>query len=357
MKNKTINTAIIGCGRLAKHYFKILNSGAVKGINIIGVCDENPSKSNEYAKLFNCAGHTNYETMLKKIKPDLVLILTPSGFHTLHTRIALEHNTNVMVEKPLSLLSSDTKSLIALAKSKNLILEVAFQNRFNPAIQALKKALDKDRLGKIVSATVRLRWCRYQEYYEDGWHGTWAQDGGVSNQQAIHHIDALDWLLGPIDSICSTTGNRLNNLEAEDTMVAIVKFSSGALGTIEATTAARPKDYEASLSVVGEKGLIVVGGIALNKIETWNFVEPEINDSNIQNLFSQDVPTGYGLSHGPLLQSIVDQLRSDHPINYDSVEQAFRTTSIIHAIYYSDEIKKWVKISDNPISLRLGKKT
>jgi len=168
MKNKTINTAIIGCGRLAKHYFKILNSGAVKGINIIGVCDENPSKSNEYAKLFNCAGHTNYETMLKKIKPDLVLILTPSGFHTLHTRIALEHNTNVMVEKPLSLLSSDTKSLIALAKSKNLILEVAFQNRLNPAIQALKKALDKDRLGKIVSATVRLRWCRYQEYYEDG---------------------------------------------------------------------------------------------------------------------------------------------------------------------------------------------
>ena len=120
MKNKTVNTAIIGCGRLAEHYFKILNSGAVKGINIIGVCDENPSKSNEYAKLFNCAGHTDYETMLKKIKPDLVLILTPSGFHTLHTRIALEHNTNVMVEKPLSLLPSDTKSLIALAKSKNL---------------------------------------------------------------------------------------------------------------------------------------------------------------------------------------------------------------------------------------------
>jgi len=229
MKNKTINTVIIGCGRLAEHYFKILNSGTVEGLNITGVCDENSSKSDEYSKLFNCDGYTNYETMLKKINPDLVLILTPSGFHTLHTRIALEHNTNVIVEKPLSLLPSDTVSLITLAKSKNLILEVAFQNRFNPAIQILKKALENNRLGKIVTSTVRLRWCRYQEYYEDGWHGTWAQDGGVSNQQAIHHIDALDWLLGPIDSICSTTGNRLNNLEAEDTMVAILKFSSGAL--------------------------------------------------------------------------------------------------------------------------------
>ncbi len=356
MRNKTINTAIIGCGRLADHYFKILNSGAVEGLNVVGVCDEDSSKSDAYSNRFNCSGYTNYETMLKKINPDLVLILTPSGFHTLHTRIALENNSNVIVEKPLSLLPSDTVSLIQLAKSKNLILEVAFQNRFNPAIQVLKKALANNRLGKIVTSTVRLRWCRYQEYYEDGWHGTWAQDGGVSNQQAIHHIDALDWLLGPIDSICSTTGNRLNNLEAEDTMVAILKFSNGALGTIEATTAARPKDYEASLSVVGEKGLIVVGGIALNKIQTWNFVEPELEDNKIPSLFSQEVPTGYGLSHGPLLQSIVDKLRSSSRINYDSVEQALRTTQIIHAIYYSDEIKKWVNISDNPVSSRLGKK-
>ena len=110
-----------------------------------------------------------------------------------------------------------------------------------------------------------MRWCRLQDYYEDGWHGTWKYDGGVINQQAIHHVDALNWLLGPVDSLTATITNRLNNLEAEDTLVSIMKFENGALGTIEATTAARPEDFEASLSVVGENGMVLVGGIALNK--------------------------------------------------------------------------------------------
>jgi predicted dehydrogenase len=231
----------------------------------------------------------------------------------------------------------------------------AFQNRLNPAIIALEKALRQNRFGKIITATIRLRWCRYQGYYEDGWHGTWSQDGGVINQQAIHHVDALNWLLGPIESINATITNRLNDLEAEDTLVAIMKFENGALGTIEATTAARPEDFEASLSVVGEEGMVLIGGIALNKIETWKFVEYVSEDEFIPSQYSQEVETGYGISHGPLLQNIIDTLQSGEVNSLVPAEDAIDTARVVHALYRSDEEQCWVKLADNPVSNRLGK--
>jgi predicted dehydrogenase len=233
---------------------------------------------------------------------------------------------------------------------------VAFQNRLNPAIQALERALKQHRFGKIVSSTIRLRWCRYQDYYEDGWHGTWAQDGGVINQQAIHHVDAINWLLGPIKAINATITNRLNDLEAEDTLVAIMKFENGALGTIEATTAARPEDFEASLSVVGEKGMVLVGGIALNKIEIWKFIETNDQDKTAVIDFSQEVETGYGISHGPLLQKVIDSLEAGDIAPPVSAKDAILTARVVHALYRSDELQAWVKLDDKPISHRLGKK-
>ena len=151
----------------------------------------------------------------------------------------------------------------------NLMLGVVYQNRLNPAIQFLKNELNKGVFGKIITASIRLRWARYQDYYEDEWHGTWKQDGGVINQQAIHHVDVMNWLCGPVTEVCATGGNLINNLEAEDTMVGIIKFKNGSFGTIEATTGLRPKDQEASISIVGDKAIATVGGIALNKIEKW----------------------------------------------------------------------------------------
>ena len=231
----------------------------------------------------------------------------------------------------------------------------AFQYRLNPAITALKKALKESRFGKIITATIRLRWCRYQDYYEDGWHGTWAQDGGVINQQAIHHVDTINWLLGPIESINATITNRLNDLEAEDTIVAIMKFENGALGTIEATTAARPEDFEASLSVVGEKGMVLVGGIALNKIVTWEFVEAISADKSIPAQYSQEVENGYGISHGPLLQGVIDTLQKGKIDTITPPEDAIYTTKVVHALYKSDEERCWIELADNPVSNRLGK--
>ena len=350
-----IRIAAIGCGRVAQHYKKILDSGVVSNWMMAGFHDVLSDRSENFAQHFNTKSYGSFESMLETAKPDLVLILTPSGLHYQHTKIAFDYGCHVLCEKPITMLPVQAEELEQIAYTKNLMYGTAFQNRLNPAIRALEKAINGDRFGKIITATIRLRWCRYQDYYEDGWHGTWSQDGGVINQQAIHHVDAINWLLGPIESINATITNRLNDLEAEDTLVAIMKFKNGALGTIEATTAARPEDFEASLSVVGEKGMVLVSGIALNKIEIWEFVEPIVEDKIIPEQYSQEVETGYGISHGPLLQGIIDTLQNNKIDTLVSAKDAINTARVVHALYKSDEDQCWVKLADNPVSNRLGK--
>jgi predicted dehydrogenase len=350
----TIRIALIGCGRVAQHYKKIFDSGVVSNWEFVGCFDILRSRAKDFASHFNAKSYDSFESMLIKASPDLVLILTPSGLHYQHTKIAFDFNCNVLCEKPITMMPSEAEELKKIASKKNLMYGTAFQNRLNPAIRALENAIKGNRFGKIITATIRLRWCRYQDYYEDGWHGTWAQDGGVINQQAIHHVDAINWLLGPIESVNATITNRLNNLEAEDTLVAMMKFQNGALGTIEATTAARPEDFEASLSVVGEKGMVLVGGIALNKIETWKFIESNPDDELVQKNSSQDVETGYGISHGPLLQNVIDALQKNSTEAFVSPDDAISTARVVHALYKSDEDRSWVELKNKPISNRLG---
>jgi UDP-N-acetyl-2-amino-2-deoxyglucuronate dehydrogenase len=352
--SRPIRIAIVGCGRVAQHYKYIFDSGCVSGWNIVGVCDVIKSRSDEFADHFQTLSFEDYHAMLENVTADLILVLTPSGYHYEHTKIALEKGISVLVEKPIAMLPSQGNELVELARQRRIMYGVAFQNRLNPAISCLREAIKLKRFGHIVTATIRLRWCRYQKYYEDGWHGTWAHDGGVINQQAIHHLDALNWLMGPVDSVCATMTNRLNQLEAEDTMVAIVKFSSGALGTIEATTAARPEDFEASLSVVGEKGLVLIGGVALNKIETWHFLDRKPDDDEIPLRYSLEVPNGYGLSHATLLQSTLAALRMEKLHPPVPAEQAVKTTELVHALYRSAEVGGWVSLSDKPVSAKLG---
>lgn len=360
MINKKINEsnvlriALVGAGRVAQHYKKIFDTNEVRGFSIVGICDIKLEAAAYLAEHWNCPSFKDLNKMIEAVKPNLILVLTPSGLHYEHSKTSLLAGCNVLVEKPVAMIPSDAIELINIAKVQNLMIGVAFQNRFNPAICLLKNALDAKRFGKITTATIRLRWCRYQDYYDDGWHGTWAQDGGVINQQAIHHVDALNWLLGPVESVCATTSNSLNRLEAEDTMVSVLRFASGALGTIEATTAARPRDYEASLSVVGEKGVAVIGGIALNKVETWEFLDPLDGDTRAPQLFSREVPNGYGLSHIPLLQETLDRLRNGSIVAPVSVESCISTGILIHSLYRSHEDKGWINLSDQLNSAKLG---
>ena len=161
----------------------------------------------------------------------------------------------------------ELKELINIANKNSLKYGVIFQNRLNSSMQIAKQIIDRKLLGQLKVCSMKLHWCRKQEYYNDEWHGTWKQDGGVINQQAIHHVDAMQWLNGPLERVNSLSENLINNLEAEDTMIALVKFKNGSLGTIEASTAIRPKDKEASIFLSGTKGYLKVGGVAVNMIE------------------------------------------------------------------------------------------
>jgi predicted dehydrogenase len=269
--------------------------------------------------------------------------------------MAIMAGKHVIVEKPPCMFAEQVIELRDFAKKQEVMYAPIFQNRFNPAMKVLKRAYEKGRFGKLVCVSVRLFWCRYQDYYEDGWHGTWKLDGGVINQQAIHHVDAMHWICGPVREVVALQENRLNHLEAEDTTAAVVRFENNALGTIEVTTAARPVDMDASLTIIGEKGFASIGGIALNEVSQWQFVEPEPDDSIIPEQNSVEVPNGYGYSHGPLIQEIVNRIhdgRIDAPIDPESVAETIR---LIHSIYRSMEDGCTVEISSNLRSKRLGR--
>ena len=352
---KNFKLAFVGCGKVANHYKNLIKQNPIKNLEISGVCDSNLETAKIFSEKFSKKYFNDLNKMLSEIEIDLVIVCSPSGLHYEQSKKIIENGNNLIVEKPLTLTVHQSEALKEAALKKNVILNVAFQNRLNPAIQILKKNFEKKRFGKVVTATVRLRWCRKQEYYNDAWHGKWFSDGGVINQQAIHHIDAFNWIVGPVEKVCSLSANQLNKLEAEDTFISILKLDNGGLGTIEATTAARPEDFEASISIVGEKGMAEIGGIALNEIKKWKFVKPEDDDEKVFEKYSQKVPNGFGLSHISLLKEVINTIIKKENKTVISAEDSIKTTKLIHALYKSDEEKNWIKLKDNPISSRLGK--
>lgn len=358
MSNITsMKAALLGCGRVAEHYrTMLLEVNPIDELAIVAVCDLDQAKATRMAEAFGCPAFVDVNAMLQACEIDVVLVLTPSGLHFEHAKLVLNHGVNVVCEKPVTMIPEEALMLESMATGKGLFCATVFQNRLNPAMRAAKEAMDTGRLKTLVSANIRLQWCRYQDYYEDDWHGTWAMDGGVINQQAIHHIDALQWLCGPVEAVCAMAANRMNILEAEDTLTAILRFKSGALATIEATTAARPEDFEAALSLIGEGGKIQVGGIALNKIERWDLVDATDTDANVAQRCSIDVPNGYGLSHGQYLRDLVQSFNTGTAPEV-SIPSALPTLELVHALYASIETGTWVNMDDKPRSTKLGQKS
>jgi predicted dehydrogenase len=350
---KKIKIGIIGCGRVTEHYHNIISTKIDRSkFKIHVVCDKKKNNLNKFVKLFNCKGYYDYKKMISENSLDIVFVLTPSGSHYQIVKFLLKNKINVLCEKPLTLLLNQTLELEKLAKKNKVILSVAFQNRLNPAVVFLKKCLDEKKLGKIVKASISLLWCRYQNYYEDDWHGSWKMDGGVINQQAIHYIDILRWLFGPVNEVFCYMGNRINRLEAEDTAVATLKFNNGSFGTIEATTAARPVDIHASLSVVGSKGTIVLSGLALNKISRIIGFK---NPNKIIKKNSEYIKNGYGKSHYKLINQIIKDVQKNKSSSIIGAGESYKTSALIHAMYSSYEKNKPIKLNSNSTSKRLGK--
>lgn len=295
--------------------------------------------------------------MIESVNPDIVVICTESGTHAEILLSLVHFKKHFVVEKPMALTLSDCDRMIELCDFHGCKLFVVKQNRFNKPILALKAALDAGRFGKLVLGSVRVRWCRTQDYYDqDPWRGTWRYDGGVLTNQAVHHLDMLMWLLGDVSEVTAYTTTALANIEVEDTAVVNLRFSSGALGSVEATTATRPKDQEGSISILGEYGLAEIGGFAMNQIKTWQFVNPLPIDDHIFQDSSTNPPDVYGFGHSMFYEHVLDNLDSISPSsNLIDGLQGRRSVELLNAIYESVATRKSVFLRFNPQHSPLGR--
>ena len=280
---------------------------------------------------------------MKNEKIDLVVVLTESGNHSKDVIKLAKYRKNIIVEKPMALNTNDAELMIHACNENKIKLFIVKQNRFNDAIVSLKDAIDDKKLGDLFLGTIRVRWSRNQTYYnQDSWRGTWKMDGGVLSNQASHHIDLLQWFMGPVESVFAKSKTALVNIEAEDTAVVILNFKSGALGVIEATTATRPSDLEGSISVLGSKGTVVIGGFAVNKVETWNI----IGDSSSKDYLNENPKDVYGFGHIKFYQHLVDVIKHNYEskILVDGLEGK-KSIKIINAIYESVRTNKEVRLN------------
>jgi predicted dehydrogenase len=346
----TLNVALIGCGRIAGHHARAIE--LVDGANLIAVCDLAEDKAHAYADQYKAESYTNYHRMLlEHPEIDTVAIITPSGMHYEHGLEIIElYGKNIIVEKPTMLRQSHLRAAQEAADRCNVTIYPVFQNRYNKAVQRVKAALDSGELGEIRIVGVRTRWCRPQRYYDLApWRGTFSHDGGALTNQGIHHIDLLRYLGGDVKRVSATMRTMGADIEAEDSVVATFTYGSSAVGSLEVTTAARPDDFEASLSIVGSKGLAQLGGIAVNELQVFTPDPSQCADHSEDFGFSV-----YGNGHEKMYRDIVASRTSGRPYPV-SFDDCLSTISLLHAFYRSDEVQNWVDIDSTLESARLGR--
>jgi predicted dehydrogenase len=274
--------------------------------------------------------------------------------HPAHTVACAKAGKHVVVEKPMALRLQDADTMIHACDEAGVKLFVVKQNRFNVPVVKAREALDQGRFGRLILGTVRVRWCRDQAYYDqDKWRGTWAYDGGVLTNQASHHVDMLEWFFGDVVSVHARAITALAKIETEDTAVATLKFSNGALGIIEATTAVRPKDLEGSLSILGETGTVEIAGFAVNQIRHWCFAKELPSDADVMEKFSVNPPNVYGFGHQAYYQHVVDCLINQRAALVDGLEGR-KSLELISALYESIETGQEVSLHFTPRLCRLG---
>ena len=349
--SEKLRCVLIGCGRISAKHIEAL--GTSTDVELVGVSDLIPGRLEKAAAASGARPFSNHLEMVQTLKPDIVSVLTESGSHA---RIACEvvpYTKNIVVEKPMALTLDDADRMIDTCDRAGASLFVVKQNRYNRPVVKLRHALEVGRFGKLTLGTVRVRWCRPQQYYDqDAWRGTWKDDGGVFANQASHHVDLLQWMMGPVESVQAYTATRLVNVEVEDTGLAILKFTSGALGVVEATNTARPKDLEGSISILGERGAVVIGGFAVNKVETWNFDTAAPDDENFEE-WSQNPPNVYGLGHMEFYKDIISCIRNRQRAMLDGLEGR-KSLELIIAIYQAAATRREVRLRYIPEGVPLG---
>ena len=352
-----LNFALVGCGRIAKRHSELLGLKQIKQAALVSVCDIVEEKSRKIGERFAVPFYTDMHEMMQREAVDVVVVLTESGHHARDVIALAQYGKHIVVEKPMALTLDDADAMILACAKNNCHLFVVKQNRFNVPVLKLREAMDAGRFGKLTMGTVRVRWCRPQSYYDqDEWRGTWAMDGGVITNQASHHVDLLEWMMGDVDAVYAKGIQSLADIETEDTAAIILKFRNGALGLIEATTATRPKDLEGSISILGEHGTVEIGGFAVNEMKTWKFEDASANEEQeMLEKYSVNPPSVYGYGHQAYYEHVVESILNDKPPLVDGLEGR-KSLEIISAIYESMETRKEVYLRFKPEKCKLGQR-
>lgn len=306
---KRFRVGFVGCGRISANHFEALSN--IDGLELVSVCDVVENRARAAGEKWGVPSFTSYEKMLAEVKCDVVSIATPSGMHPAHGAIAARAGKHVVSEKPMAISLASADELVRACDEAGVHLFVVKQNRLNATVQLVRRALDKGRFGRLYMANATVRWARPQEYYDQAkWRGTWEFDGGAFMNQASHYVDLMQWFMGPVESVIAKTATMARRIEAEDSGAAVMKFRSGAIGVMEVTMLTYPKNYEGSITLLGERGTVRVGGTSVNRIEHWQFADYD-DDDRLVDSANTTPPSVYGFGHEPYYRNVLRVLRGE----------------------------------------------
>jgi UDP-N-acetyl-2-amino-2-deoxyglucuronate dehydrogenase len=331
--DRKIRFALVGCGRIAKNHIEAIRRHESHA-ELLAVCDIDPKALQQAAQDTGAAGFPSLTSLLAGSRPDCVVLATPSGLHPQQVIEIARAGLDVMTEKPMATRWGDGLAMVRECDAAGVRLFVVKQNRRNRTLQLLKQALDKGRFGRIYTVGVNVFWSRPQSYYDSAaWRGTWEFDGGAFMNQASHYVDLLDWLVGPVESVMAYTGTLARNIEVEDTGVAALKWRNGAMGTVNVTMLTWPKNLEGSITILGEKGSVRIGGVAVNEIQHWQFADSDPMDAQLDEA-SYQTTSVYGFGHPLYYEGVIRSLREAAPPEIGGRE-GLKSLELLIAMYLS----------------------
>jgi UDP-N-acetyl-2-amino-2-deoxyglucuronate dehydrogenase len=333
ISDRKIRVALIGCGRIAANHFGAIEKHAGE-LELVAVCDTNPAVLAAAAARYGVPGHIRLDDLLEQERFDLAIICTPSGLHPDQVVKCAEAGIHVMTEKPMATRWADGVRMVKACDDAGVRLFVVKQNRRNTTLQLLKRAVTEKRFGRIYMVSINVFWTRPQDYYDSAkWRGTWELDGGALMNQASHYVDLVDWLIGPVADVQAMTGTLARDIEVEDTAVMNIRWRNGALGSMAVTMLTYPKNLEGSITILGEKGSVRVGGLAVNEIQHWQFEDSRDYDAAIATA-NYETTSVYGFGHPLYYHNVIEVLRGNAEPETDGRE-GLKSLEVLIAAYLS----------------------
>ncbi len=333
ISSRPIRFALVGCGRISANHIEALRQHGERA-QLVAVCDNQPAALAAAVARTGAAGFDSLDALLRASDVDIVTLATPSGLHPRQAMQVAAAGRHVLSEKPMATKWDDGMAMVRACRDAGVKLFVVKQNRLNPTMQLLKAAVDGGRFGRVHMVTVNVFWTRPQSYYDDApWRGRWDMDGGAFLNQASHYVDMVDWLVGPVDSVHAYTATLARAIEAEDTGVMSLRLRSGGLASINVTMLTHGKNFEGSITMLGERGTVRIGGVAVNRIDHWEFDEALPEDAAIQDA-SYATPSVYGPGHPLYYDNVIATLRGEKNAEVDGYE-GLRSLEVIIAAYRS----------------------